>query len=328
MQHVGIHCTNEATSSSESDEVTHLTRTPGALWSHEGEAPELLAVYFKRIGRGGLLTKEEELALAHQAKAGDEDARRRLVEKNLRLVVSVAKRYREMGLPFEDLIQEGNIGLMTAVERFDPEMGNRFSTYAIWWVRQAIGRAIADKGRVVRLPVHAGEKARKTARGRNELWAQLGREPTDEEVAARLGWTTRETRAAIGFLQDATSLDQPVFGEEDASELGEFVEDEGASEMQNAVIREMENARLREAIEGMTDRERRVLVRRYGLDDREPATLAELGTELGVARERVRQLQRSAERRLSAIMTHAYVALERAVGTHPGNDHYQDKELV
>src|SRR5829696_497655 len=298
MQHVGIHCTNEAASSSESDEVTHLTRTPGAFWSHEGEAPELLAVYFKRIGRGGLLTKEEELALAHQAKAGDEDARRRLVEKNLRLVVSVAKRYRGMGLPFEDLIQEGNIGLMTAVERFDPEMGNRFSTYAIWWVRQAIGRAIADKGRVVRLPVHAGEKARKTARGRNELWAQLG-------------WTTREARVAIGFLQDATSLDQPVFGEEDASELGEFVEDEGASEMQNAVIREMENARLREAIEEVTDRERRVLVRRYGLDGREPATLAELGTELGVARERVRQLQRSAERRLSTLMTHAYVALER-----------------
>jgi RNA polymerase primary sigma factor len=171
--------------------------------------------------------------------------------------------------------------------------------------------AIANKGRVVRLPVHAGEKARKTARVRNELSAQLGREPTDEEVAARLGWTTREARAAIGLLQDATSLDQPVFGEEDASELGEFVEDEGASEMQNAVIREMENARLREAIEGMTDRERRVLVRRYGLDDREPATLAELGTELGVARERVRKLQRSAERRLSTLMTHAYVALER-----------------
>jgi RNA polymerase primary sigma factor len=268
----------EAASSPESDEATHLTRTPVALRSHEGEAPELLAAYLKRIGRGRLLAKEEELTLARQARAGDEDTRRRLVEKNLRLVVSVAKRYRGMGLPFEELIQEGNIGLMTAVERFDPEMGDRFSTYATWWVRQAIGRAIADKGRVVRLPVHAGEKARKTARVRNALSAQLGREPTYEEVA---------------------------------SELREFVEDEGASEMPDGVIRQMENARLIEAIEGITDRERHVLVRRYGLDGQESATLAELGEELGTTRERVRQLQRNAERRLSTLMTHAYVAPER-----------------
>jgi RNA polymerase primary sigma factor len=268
----------EAASSPESDEATHLTRTPVALRSHEGEAPELLAAYLKRIGRGRLLAKEEELTLARQARAGDEDTRRRLVEKNLRLVVSVAKRYRGMGLPFEELIQEGNIGLMTAVERFDPEMGDRFSTYATWWVRQAIGRAIADKGRVVRLPVHAGEKARKTARVRNALSALLGREPTYEEVA---------------------------------SELREFVEDEGASEMPDGVIRQMENARLIEAIEGITDRERHVLVRRYGLDGQESATLAELGEELGTTRERVRQLQRNAERRLSTLMTHAYVAPER-----------------
>jgi len=268
----------EAASSPESDEATHLTRTPVALRSHEGEAPELLAAYLKRIGRGRLLAKEEELTLARQARAGDEDTRRRLVEKNLRLVVSVAKRYRGMGLPFEELIQEGNIGLMTAVERFDPEMGDRFSTYATWWVRQAIGRAIADKGRVVRLPVHAGEKARKTARVRNALSAQLGREPTYEEVA---------------------------------SELRESVEDEGASEMPDGVIRQMENARLIEAIEGITDRERHVLVRRYGLDGQESATLAELGEELGTTRERVRQLQRNAERRLSTLMTHAYVAPER-----------------
>jgi RNA polymerase primary sigma factor len=268
----------EAASSPESDEATHLTRTPVALRSHEGEAPELLAAYLKRIGRGRLLAKEEELTLARQARAGDEDTRRRLVEKNLRLVVSVAKRYRGMGLPFEELIQEGNIGLMTAVERFDPEMGDRFSTYATWWVRQAIGRAIADKGRVVRLPVHAGEKARKTARVRNALSALLGREPTYEEVA---------------------------------SGLREFVEDEGASEMPDGVIRQMENARLIEAIEGITDRERHVLVRRYGLDGQESATLAELGEELGTTRERVRQLQRNAERRLSTLMTHAYVAPER-----------------
>src|SRR5215213_4682241 len=181
---------------------TTIGITNGRRNERPAETPDLIPGYFARIDKGNLLTHREEIDLSKRAKAGDDRARKKLVEKNLRLVVSVAKRYRGMGLPFEDLIQEGNIGLMTAVERFDPEMGNRFSTYAIWWVRQAIGRAIADKGRVVRLPVHAGEKARKTARGRNELWAQLGREPTDEEVAARLGWTTREARVAIGFLQD------------------------------------------------------------------------------------------------------------------------------
>src|ERR671926_526606 len=179
----------EAASSPEGGEATHLRRTPFALRSHEGEAPELLAAYLKRIGRGRLLTKEEELALARQAKAGDEDARRRLVEKNLRLVVSVAKRYRGMGLPFEDLIQEGNVGLMRAVEKFDPDRGWRFSTYATWWIRQAVQRAVADKGRTIRVPVHMGDKIRKMARAYNELSAELSREPTDEEVARSLGWT-------------------------------------------------------------------------------------------------------------------------------------------
>ncbi len=271
MKRMGIRCTKEAVSTPKSDEAARLTRTPVARRSHKGEAPTLLAGYFERIGRGGLLTLEEELALARQARVGNEGARRRLIEKNLRLVVSVAKRFRRMGLPFEDLIQEGNIGLMIAAEKFDPEMGNRFSTYATWWVRQAVGRAIADKGRVVRLPVHAGEKARKAVRVRNALSARIGREPTDEEVAAKLGWTAWEARAAIGSLPDVTSLDQPVSGEESALKLGELVEDEGASHMPDVVIREMENARLREAIEGMPNRDRHVLVCRYGLDDRRPA---------------------------------------------------------
>ena len=298
MKCVSIHRANGTISPPEGDDAAHLGHTLVASRDQGEEAPELLPSYFARIGKGELLTHEEEVELSRRAEAGDGRARRRLIEKNLRLVVSVAKRYRGMGLPFEDLIQEGNLGLIKAVERFDPDLGHRFSTYATWWVRQAIGRAIADKGRVVRLPVHAGEKARKAARMRNELSAQLGREPTDEELAARLGWTAREARAAIGSLSDVTSLDQPVSGEESASELGEFVEDEGASDIPDAVIRGMENARLWEAIEGMPDRERHVLMRRYGLDDREPATLAELSVELGVSRERVRQLQRNAEREL------------------------------
>jgi len=261
-------------------------------------APELLAGYLGRIGRGRLLTHEEELDLGRRARAGDARARARLIEKNLRLVVSVAKRYRGMGLPFEDLIQEGNVGLIKAAERFDPELGNRFSTYAIWWIRQAIGRAIEDKGRAIRLPTHAQGKARKAARVRDELSARLGGEPTDEEVGERLGWTVREVRAVTGLLLEVFSLDRPVGAEDGSTELGDFVEDEQASEVLEAVIREMENTRLKESMGEMAARERYVLVRRYGLDDREPATLAELSDKLGVTRERVRQLQRNAERRL------------------------------
>ena len=272
--------------------------TNGRRSERPAETPDLIPGYFARIDKGNLLTHKEEIDLSKRAKAGDDRARKKLVEKNLRLVVSVAKRYRGMGLPFEDLIQEGNIGLIKAVERFDPERGHRFSTYAAWWIRQAIGRAISDKGRIVRLPAHTREKSRKVARTLNELSAQLGREPTDEEVAESLGWTAREVRAVIGFPLDAISLDRPAGSEDGASELGELVEDERASEVPEVVIREMENDRLWESMEGIPDRERRVLVRRYGLDDREPATLAEVGAELGITRERVRQLQRNAERKL------------------------------
>jgi RNA polymerase primary sigma factor len=298
MEGVSIQRANGVISPPEGDDAARLGRSPAVSRSSQGEAPELLPGYFARIRKGKLLTHEEEVELSRRTKAGDRKARRRLIEKNLRLVVSVAKRYRGMGLPFEDLIQEGNIGLMKATDRFDPEMGHRFSTYATWWIRQAVQRAISDKGRVVRLPVHAGEKARKAARVRNELSARMGREPTDEEVAKSLGWTAREARAAIESLLDVTSLDRPAGSEDDAPKLWELVEDEGASEMPHAVIREMEDARLREALEGMPDRERRVLVRRYGLDDRPPASLAELAAELGLSRERVRQLQHNAERNL------------------------------
>ena len=264
------------------------------------DTPELLAKYLKHIGQGDLLTHEEEVDLSNRAKAGDKKARQKLIEKNLRLVVSVAKKYRGMGLPFEDLIQEGNIGLMKAVEKFDPDRGFRFSTYATWWVRQAVQRAVADKGRTIRVPVHMGEKIRKMARTYNELSAELDRAPTDAEVAERLEWSVSDVRDVKDAMPDATSLNQPLGSDADASEIGEFVEDERASDTAGEVMREMETEGLGAAIERLPERQRYVLVRRYSLDERDPSTLAELSDELGVSRERVRQLQREAERMLKS----------------------------
>ena len=275
---------------------TTVTRRPG----REGETPELLAKYLSHIGQGNLLTHKEEIDLSNRAKAGDKSARARLIEKNLRLVVSVAKKYRGYGLPFEDLIQEGNIGLMKAVEKFDPDRGFRFSTYATWWIRQAVQRAVADKGRTIRVPVHMTEKIRKMARTYNELSAEREREPTDEEVAERLGWTIDEVRDVKDAMPDASSLNQPLSSNSDSSELGELVEDERASDTPGTVMRGMESAQLGEAIERLPERNRYVLLRRYGLDSQEPATLAQLSDELGVSRERIRQLQREAERMLKS----------------------------
>ena len=261
----------------------------------ETETPELLAKYLAHIGRGELLTHAEEIDLSNRAKAGDKEARRRLIEKNLRLVVSVAKKYRGYGLPFEDLIQEGNIGLMRAVEKFDPERGFRFSTYATWWIRQAVQRAVADKGRTIRVPVHMTEKVRKVRRARGELSAELGRDPGGEEVADRLGWDPEEVLTVLEAVPEVTSLNKPLRPEPGAQEFGEFVEDEGAPDPSEEVTRQAESLRLWEAVNGLPERLRHVLVRRYGLDDRKRSTLGELAEELGVSRERIRQIQREAE---------------------------------
>ena len=277
-----------------------LTETRGRKTERTSETPDLIPGYFARIDKGNLLTHKEEISLSKAAEAGDDRARKRLVEKNLRLVVSVAKRYRGMGLPFEDLIQEGNVGLMRAVEKFDPDRGWRFSTYATWWIRQAVQRAVADKGRTIRVPVHMTEKIRKVSRAMSTLSHKLEREPTREEVADHLEWDLEEVRLTMRAMPDATSLNQPVSSEDTASQLGDFIEDEKVSDTPDTVMREMETAHLKEAIDHLPERARYVLVRRYGLDDSEPATLAELGEELDISRERVRQLQREAERILKA----------------------------
>jgi RNA polymerase primary sigma factor len=263
------------------------------------ETPDLIPGYFAHIDKGKLLTHAEEIDLSKRAKTGDKGARQRLIEKNLRLVVSVAKKYRGMGLPFEDLIQEGNIGLMKAVEKFDSDRGWRFSTYATWWVRQAVQRAVADKGRTIRVPVHRGDKLRKMARAYNELSSEMESEPTDEEVAGRLGWSVEDVRDLKGSLWDASSLNQPLSSDADATEIGELIEDERASEVAGTVIGEMEMDWLADAVEKLPERHRRVLIKRYGLGEEEAATLAQLSEELGISRERVRQMQREAERMLA-----------------------------
>jgi RNA polymerase primary sigma factor len=282
--------------------ITETQRTRRA--QRTNEVPELLPGYFARIDTGGLLSHQQEVHLSRRTKAGDKRARQRLIEKNLKLVVSVAKKYRGYGLPFEDLIQEGNIGLMKAVEKYDPERGFRFSTYATWWIRQALQRAVADKGRIVRVPTHMGEKIRKLVRTQNQLSAELGREATDEEVAERLEWSADEVREVKEVVPDPMSLDQPLNTEEGASSLGSFIEDERASDTPGEVIREAEEGWLGEAVGGLPERHRHILVRRYGLDERKPATLAEVGDELKMSRERVRQVQRQAELMLNAPALH------------------------
>lgn len=254
-------------------------------------------MYLKEIGRVPLLTADEEIKLAQRMEQGDEEAKRRLAEANLRLVVSIAKRYVGRGMLFLDLIQEGNLGLIKAVEKFDYNKGYKFSTYATWWIRQAITRAIADQARTIRIPVHMVETINKLIRVSRQLLQELGREPQPEEIAKEMDISVERVREIMKIAQEPVSLETPI-GEEEDSHLGDFIEDQDAPAPAEAASFMLLKEQLEEVLETLTPREEKVLRLRFGLDDGRARTLEEVGQHFGVTRERIRQIEAKALRKL------------------------------
>jgi RNA polymerase primary sigma factor len=247
-------------------------------------------MYLKEIGKVRLLTAYEEVNLARKIEAGDLEAKRMLVEANLRLVVSIAKKYVGRGMLFLDLIQEGNLGLIRAVEKFDYKKGYKFSTYATWWIRQAITRAIADQARTIRIPVHMVETINKLIRVQRQLLQKLGREPTPEEIARKMKFSAEKVREIMKISQEPVSLETPI-GEEEDSHLGDFIEDSEVEAPSDAASFTMLQEQLQEVLNTLNDRERKVIQLRFGLQDGHPRTLEEVGREFGVTRERIRQIE-------------------------------------
>ena len=254
-------------------------------------------MYLKEIGRVPLLTADQEIALAKRIEAGDEEAKQELAEANLRLVVSIAKRYVGRGMSFLDLIQEGNMGLMKAVDKFDYRLGFKFSTYATWWIRQAITRAIADQARTIRIPVHMVETINKLIRIQRQLLQDLGREPTPEEIGAEMNMPTNKVRDILKIAQEPVSLETPI-GEEDDSHLGDFVKDDSSLSPEEYAINEVLKDEISELLLTLTEREEQVIKLRFGLIDGTCRTLEEVGTIFGVTRERIRQIEAKALRKL------------------------------
>jgi RNA polymerase primary sigma factor len=259
-----------------------------------------LRLYLRSIGRVQLLTADREVTLAQRIERGDLMAKQEMVEANLRLVVSIAKGYLGRGLSFLDLIQEGSLGLIRAVEKFDYRRGYKFSTYATWWIRQAVTRAIADKGRTIRIPVHMVEKLNKVVHVERQLVQQLGREPLPEEIAAELECTVREVRDILRMAQQPVSLEKPI-GEEEESELGDFVEDEAAESPFEVASENLRRENVRRALDALPQREREVIEMRFGLTGARPYTLEEVGRAFNVTRERIRQIENHTLKKLESL---------------------------
>lgn len=273
------------------------SKTSNELLTKDLTINDPVRMYLKEIGQIKLLTTEEELELADRIAEGDEQAKATLAEANLRLVVSIAKRYVGRGMLFLDLIQEGNIGLMKAVEKFDVTKGYKFSTYATWWIRQAITRAIADQARTIRVPVHMVETINKLARVERQLTLELNREPTEEELSKKMGTSVEKIRDIYKISQEPVSLEIPI-GEEDDSHLGDFIPDETNMSPEDFAINELLKDEISEVLLTLTEREEKVIRLRFGLEDGRPRTLEEVGQLFGVTRERIRQIEAKALRKL------------------------------
>src|SRR5216117_17389 len=267
---------------------------------------DALQLFLREASRHALLTAAQEVELSKRIERGDLDAKQRMIQSNLRLVVSIAKNYRNQGLPFLDLIQEGTLGLIRAVEKFDWRRGYKFSTYATWWIRQAVARALADKARTIRMPVHIVERMQKMNRAERTLWMELGREPTLDEIAEEASLPIEQAREVRAAARASASLDQPV-GEQEDAVLGDFVPGDGP--LPDELVEDhLRSQTLAVALQALPDRERMVLVLRYGLVDEEPKTLEEIGKRLGLTRERVRQIELESLRRLAGLREMQMVA--------------------
>jgi RNA polymerase primary sigma factor len=262
---------------------------------------DCLRLYLRSIGKVELLTGDQEIELSKRIERGDMDAKRHMVEANLRLVVSIAKSYLGRGLSFLDLIQEGSLGLIRAVEKFDYRRGYKFSTYATWWIRQAVTRALADKARTIRIPVHMVEKLNRVLQVERQLVQRLGREPEPAEIAAELHWTVQEVRDVIRVAETPVSLEKPIGGEDDDSELGDLVADQSFETPFEIASNNLQRDDVRRALGTLPDREREVLELRYGLRGREPMTLEEVGRAFGVTRERIRQIENNTLKKLKVL---------------------------